>query len=1754
MRLFRLLIALGSLLMPLLLVPLSASMAEPVKFANSQIAADGARYEAFLAKNWAGNKSKVSELMARGASALKNDARAASRYFAGAAAKSPQSPEAWLGLARSLLGMDEKSLRGSERYDIPVNASGAAYIAFQRAQSDDLKADALVVLTDALQRRSFWRPAIAALKASLDIKPNPIVQAAYDKLRAEHGFRMVNYSTQSDVAQPRVCLQFSEGLASGPVNFSSFVSVNGRDPQGVNPEGQELCIDGFAHGERYEVRVRAGLPSGVGEVLEKPIELAVFVPDRKPFARFTGRAYVLPSRGQQGIPVVSVNTDAVDIEVYRIGDRSLVSTLQDGDLDRQLGSWNLEQIKSRSGERVYDGKLEVKSQLNAEVTTAFPVSEAIGTLKPGVYAMTAKSGVVTGEYQNQIATQWFIVSDIGLTAFSGDDGVHAFVRSLAETSAMAGVEVRLIARNNEVLATAKTDSSGYARFDSGLTRGEGGLQPAMLVAQTGTTDYAFLDLTSGAFDLSDRGVTGRDAPGAIDGYLYTERGVYRPGEEVHLTSLVRSREGKALSLPVTLIITRPDGVEHRRIVLDDKGAGGREASLALTDAAMTGTWRAMLHVDPKASAITQTAFLVEDFVPERLDMTLAAQDGALRPNVDFVVDASGMYLYGPPADGLVLEGEIIVREAKSVNAELAGYKFGMADETVQPVRENLADLTATDSSGKAKILVGLPKVMKTAKPLSADLLVRLRETSGRTIERKISVPVDLGLERIGIKPLFDNGVGDGEAARFDVIKLAGDGTRTDAKGLAWQLDRLDTTWQWYSRDGYWSYEAVTLTRKVADGTLDVTAGEPGKLELPVEWGRYQLEVTSGEADGAVTTVQFNAGWYSGGDNPESPEMLDVALDKKSYSAGDTAKLRIVDKLGGRALIAVLSGDMKSFQEVDVRKGGGSIDVKVGNDWGAGAYVTAMLYRPMDETAKRMPSRAAGIQWLGLDQSPRTLGVQLGVADKITSGDGLKIPVSISGLKAGEAAYMTVAAVDVGIVNLTRFATPAPEGHFYAQTKLGTEIRDFYGRLIDGMRAERGKLRSGGDADGGMQAEGSPPVEETVALYSGIVTVGPDGTASVDFDLPDFNGSVRVMAVAWSADKLGSAATDVIVRDPIAVTSSAPRFMTLGDEVRLGLDMHNVDGPDGTYRLSVDQQIGEGALSTILSRDVALKNGERRPERFNVKPSQIGPHTFAVRISGPGNVAVARTLRFDVKPPAGDIKRITVSSIKPGGKLTVSSDLVADMIGQRTVVNVSVGRAARFDVPGLLAQLDRYPYGCAEQTVSRALPLVYANALATRVGMGQDEAIRSRVQGAVDRVFAMQDGSGAFGAWGPAYTDLWLTAYVTDFLTRAKETGYAVNPIGFGQALDRLQNFIAYAQDFEKGGEDRAYALYVLARNGRAPAGELRYYADTRLKRFSSPLAKAQIGAALAMIGDKPRAETVFASAIADMRAPAEVVARSDYGSLLRDGAALVTLTSESGIAKSEAPKLIDTVAEAFQSQAYTSTQEQAWMLLAANSLTDGAGSARLSVDGVAQDGALMKAISPAELEGRGIEIANTGDAEVDAVISVVGAALTPEPAVSKGFAITRNAFTLDGKAVALDSATGGTSEIAQNQRLVMVVNVTTQNEGGRVLVVDRLPAGLEIENPRLVDGGDIKALDWLKTNERPEHTEFRDDRFVAAFNFSGGNGGRMEPAGTTMTMAYVVRAVTPGSYVHPAATVEDMYRAEHHARTDTGRLVVTPAE
>lgn len=1654
------------------------------------------------------------------------------------AATTPEDSANWLKLAKTIFQI--RSASSSEQTFLLERASTAAYIAYQRAGNPAEEADALAVLGRAMSDRQIWRPALDALRLSLDMREVADVRGQYEKMRDEHGFRLLDYTVDSDGASPRACFQFSEDLAKR-VDFAPFLALAGTDKPALSAEGKQLCVDGLKHGERYNVNLRAGLPSTVKETLPKSAEFNVYVRDRKPFVRFTGRAYVLPRTGQRGIPLVSVNTPAVTVNVFRIGDRNLINTVIDSDFQKTLSSYQLGDLGDEKGVKVWTGELATATTLNQDVITAFPVDQALGDLQPGVYVMTATPKSPGSDDDGRLATQWFIVSDMGLSAFSGNDGIHVFVNSLASTEAVGKAEVKLVARNNEILATRKTDDSGHVLFEAGLARGEGGLSPAMLTVTSEKADYAFLSLKTSAFDLTDRGVSGRAVPAGADAFVYAERGVYRSTETVYLTALLRDGQGNAMAGgPLTLVIERPDGVEFRRAVLPDQGAGGRSMVVPLNSAVPTGTWRVRAFTDPKGSSVGETTFMVEDYIPERIEFNISSKEKMIKAEVPVELKVDGRFLYGAPASGLQLEGDMLVTSAASGRPGYPGYKFGVADEeTASNERTPIENLPEADANGVATFPVSLAKAPTSTRPQEAQIFVRMAEAGGRAVERKLVLPVAPATPLIGIKPLFgDKSVAEGDKAEFDVVFVAPDGKQLPRDGLRYELLKMESRYQWYRQNSSWEYEPVKSTSRVADGDLTLTADKAARVSLAPQPGRYRLDVKSTEANGPVTSVQFDVGWYSDG-SADTPDLLEISIDRPEYVSGDSMVVSVNARSAGKLTINVLGDRLLTTQTVDVKEGTQQVKLTVGKDWGTGAYVLATLRRPLDAATLRMPGRAIGLKWFGIDKTTRTLQLALSPPPLVRPGTALKIPVKLDGLNPGEDAKIVVAAVDVGILNLTNYKPPAPDDYYLGQRRLTSEIRDLYGQLIDGMQGTRGQLKTGGDA-AGAELQGSPPTQKPLALYSGIVTVGPDGTAEVSFDIPEFAGTARVMAVAWSSTRLGRATIDVTVRDPVVLTATLPRFLLNGDRGTMSFDLDNVEGAAGDYTINVNTT-GPVKVTGNPTTTVKLAAKQRTSMSLAIDAGGAGTANLDVDIKGPNGLALARHYALDVKAATQILARRSIRTLAKGESLTLTSDMFADLVSGTGSVSLSVSLSTALDAATILKALDRYPHGCSEQITSRAMPLLYVNDLAAGAHLAMDTAVDQRIRDAIERLLARQGSNGSFGLWSAGGDDAWLDAYVTDFLTRAREKGFAVPDVLFKNALERIRNSVVNANEPEKdGGRNLSYGLYVLARNGAAPIGDLRYLADTKLGNLATPIAKSQLAAALALVGDKARAERVYGAAL-DALAPKPMIefGRVDYGSALRDAAALVSLASEGNAPRATLTQAVQRVEVARGLTPYTSTQENAWLVLASRALSKE--TMALDIDGSAIKTAAYRSYKAEHMAGKPVKITNTGDAPVQAVVSVSGSPVTPEPAVSNGFKIERNYFTLDGKPADISKA-------KQNDRFAVVLKITeAKPEYGHIMVSDYLPAGLEIDNPKLVSSGDTGTLDWIEDGEEPENTEFRDDRFTAAID-------RASDDTAVFTVAYVVRAVSPGKYVLPQAYVEDMYNPSRYGRSGTGSVEVRPAK
>ncbi|MBW6457428.1 MAG: hypothetical protein K0A98_16220, partial [Trueperaceae bacterium] len=1000
-------------------------------------------------------------------------------------------------------------------YDLNRRAALAAINAARRLD-EAARAPALVVLASALEATYRGDAALGALRLADALRPG-VAPEDLARLWARFGFRLLVHDVDASGAAPRICLTFSEDL-SPTRDYAPFVRSDATG-LALEIEGSQLCLTGVAYGETYAVTLRAGLPAVTGDALPRDVPLEVYVRDRAPSVRFPGRAYVLPAVGPRALPVETVNADQLELRLLRVSDRNLVNAIREGQFAEALSAWEGERFESLLAEPVWQGTARLDGTLNRATTSRLPLDD-LGALEPGVYVLRA-SVPGADPWEAPPATQWFLVSDLGVTTLSGADGVHVVAQRLSDARPVEGLRVTLLARSNRVLGEARTDAQGLARFAAGLTRGTGAAAPALVLVE-GDGDMAVLSLEESEFDLSDRGVEGREAPGPLDVFLTPDRGAYRPGETIHLTALVRDPGARAVpGLPLTTRLLRPDGVEAARVVSQRDLAGGHVVSFPLGSDVPRGVWRLEVHADPDAPALASAAVLVEDFVPERVDFDLALDregpvDPALPPNLRI----EARHLFGPPAAGLALSGSVGVFATPELPG-WPGFLFGRHDHPVDAQRRPFDAGLQTDADGRLTAPLPLDRLVLENRPYALDVDATLVDGSSRPVERSLTRALRPPGPVVGIRPAFDGALPEHAEAAFELVLVGPDGEAMPGE-VRWQVDRVETRYQWFSQGGSWYWEPVSQRQRVAEGVVRVGAGGaggadaddgparaegPARIAVPVTWGRHELRV-SYEGDAfASASMAFSAGWYPAASARETPEMLEVSLDAAGYAPGDVARLRIVPEGAGMALVSVLADRVIDTRLVPV-DGETVVELPVTDDWGVGAYVTASLIRPSDGP-EHVPARSLGVAHAAVEPGARVLRTVLLAPDEVHGRERLALTLELPDAPDGPA-YATVAAVDLGALTLTGFEPPDPTGHYFGQRRLGVAIRDLYGRLIDARAGAMGEVRSGGGADGDEAARSGPlPAEDVLALFSGPVEL-VDGRAEVGFDLPAFQGTVRVM--------------------------------------------------------------------------------------------------------------------------------------------------------------------------------------------------------------------------------------------------------------------------------------------------------------------------------------------------------------------------------------------------------------------------------------------------------------------------------------------------------------------------------------------------------------------------------------------------------------------------------------------------------------------
>ncbi|MGZ3305816.1 MAG: alpha-2-macroglobulin family protein, partial [Asticcacaulis sp.] len=1213
-----------------------------------------------------------------------------------------------------------------------------------------------------------------------------------------------------------------------------------------------------------------------------------------------------------------------------------------------------------------------------------------------------------------------------------------------------------------------------------------------------------------------------------------------------------------------LIISRPSGVEAFRFGFTKTPMGYAGADVILPKTAPRGQWKATVKLDGMDDAAGSAAFAVEDFAPQRLgvDVKANAQQPLLSLTEQRPVQVSAHYLYGAIGSGLQVTGEARIRQDPNPFPAFKDYSFG--DES-QPYAEKYTDLpgTVTDGAGNAVFPFDASLAGDTTQPLSVLLTASVFEPGGRPVKESQTLHIMPSPLYLGVKTEQKDQGGWKNAPQmsFNIIGLTPQGQKTAVGGVIVRLISEIHNYDWYVVDGKWNWRETHRDVLVSSKTVDLNANTGFTFERGLDWGDYRLEV---EVPGKAKTVtRFASGWGSPAQGSDAPDFVRLTAGSKDYNQGDTVSLTLKAPYKGEAQIAVATDHVIALKTVSVGEGGTTVRLKSSAEWGGGAYIMVSVIQPRDPVASSKPRRAIGLIYVPLDPKSRKLNVVIPVSDapqqpKIDDKghNYIDVPIEVKGLKLGDKAKISVAVVDQGILNLTKFTSPDPAGWYFGKRALGVDYNDDYGRLLDPNLGAPAPMEYGADQIGGEGLTTTPI--RTVALWSGVIQTGMDGKSVIHLPIAKFNGELRVMAVAWTDEAVGSAQQRLIVREPVVMDLALPRFLSPGDHAFATLELDNVSGVAGVYHAIVK---GFQGLVLAFEKAFNLGHGQRVIEAIPMTASNTtGVSNVHIALNGPG--PDGKGYRFDddfqiqTRLGWGAETRVDVQPQGVNQTYTPDGSLLSGLQPGSATVQVSYSPFRNIDPAPLAAALGKYPYGCTEQVTSTAMPWLYADP--SMVGAELSKPSHYALKTAVDRILDRQSEDGAIGLWraGDAEADGFIGAYATDFLLEARARGVYVPQEAIDKALAAMRDMakpdgftsVNYRLSYPQGwtfygvtseqmtkqlrSRASAYALYVLAKAHSGDLARLRWYRDVQFKDEQSPLARAQVAAGLAMMGDRARARLAFREAI-------DKLGYSDpndwYQSPLRDLAGVIALAYESGngdIAQS----LIGRLENAVKSPSQMNTIEDAYVLRAASYMLKASGPTHVAAQGVsALPGSLnVQRFGVTQLAAA--HIRNTGSGPIWRTVTVIGTASNPPGASSQGLSVSKTFYSLDGQR--LDP-----SHLTQGQKVLIVLTGHSAEATTRPIVVDdALPAGFEIDSTLSADDAQNGPFKFVGTLTAAKVQEALDDRFIAAFDLSSAHD---------FTLAYVARAVTQGDYYLPGAEARDFYRATSFARTQGGRTVIS---
>jgi uncharacterized protein YfaS (alpha-2-macroglobulin family) len=1593
-------------------------------------------------------------------------------------------------------------------------------------------------------------------------------------LPSKNNFQVTQVTAEYELEDGFLHVYTNQTVESGQ-NIKALVSLEPKADFKIEMQDYGFLIKGKFQPGTYQLRVSSELRGIFGGRLKEDYQQAVVFGEMKPAIAFVSKkGLYLSSAGSKDVGVRIINVPKIKVQVYKIYENNLLAFFRSngysggGYSDEEYYDDYESNIYISEGDNPYGDLVMEREYESRQLGKAGQVQllnldlQQINNFQ-GIYVVKVSST----EDQYLRATKMVSISDIGLIVRETENEVLVFANSIMTAKPLSGVKVSLISSNNQNIYQADTDADGLAKFADIRSKAPN-FRVQMVTAQKAdkASDFNYLHFGQSQVETSRAEVGGvRDNPTGYQAFLYGDRDIYRPGETMHMHTIVRNGQWQPIEkMPMKLKILLPNGKEFTTIKanLNDQSAFG--ATVNLPASTVTGTYQAEVYTSNDV-LLTSKSISVEEFIPDRIKVNVNLDKEAVKSGESVEVKATALNLFGPPAANRNYELSFNLSRKYFSAEKFPDYNFSLYGKDNQTF-EQIVRQGSTDAQGQFTESVEVPGEYRDLGLLQGRIFTTVFDESGRPVNRANRFDVLTQDVFYGIQ-YFDYYVDTKQSLQIGLAALSFDGKPLNASG---KVRVVKSNWQTVlEKDDYGSFRYVSRKQEqvLEERKVQFNNGKATYGFIPQLSGEYEIQLSRPGADTYVAQHFYAYGF--GNTQNSSFEVntdgqITIELDKKKYEVGDEAKVLLKTPFAGRLLVTVERNRVFEHFYVDTDKKSASVTIPIKKEYLPNAYISATLIKPLDDGSIPL-TVAHGFAPFNVERKESLLPLEISAAAK--TGTKTKQTITVKSRPESNI-EVTLAVVDEGILQLKNYVTPDPHAYFYQKRALEVNSYDLYPLLLPEYSGS--KSSTGGDGYD-LQNRVNPLTNkrvQLVAFWSGVLKTNGSGEASYTIDIPQFSGDLRIMALAYKDDAFGSAQASMKVADPIVVSTSLPRFASPGDQLQVPVTLTNTtkQAASATIKIKASGALG---VNGEAQQTISISPNSEAQVQFAVNASDaIGNGQVVVEVNGLGGT-FSESTEMTVRPITS-LQKISGDGMAAAGKTSTFS-LANDFIPATASGKLIVSKSPVVQFASSLDYLLRYPYGCVEQTISSAFPQLYFAELsgsvlkavkANNTTQLANSTAAYNVQAAINKLQAMQLYSGGLSYWpGGGDESWWGSIYAAHFLLEARKAGYEVNGKVVERLLSYLQQQVRRKQTAEyfyytdaaqaQGSNARTYrkskyiapkevfyTLYVLALGARQDVATMNYYKSNRnLMALDS---KYLLASTYRMLGDQASFTAVLPKEFKGE--VAETAFGGSFYSYVRDEAISLNALLEADPDNPQIPMLARHLSEQMKRQYggyyYYSTQENAWALLALGKLAKKAGTSDVRAE-IKAGGTSLGTFTGEDMVlkqgvvGKNISITPSGTGNLYYFWQAEGLSSSNVVKEEDNYLQVRKTF-LDRFGRALSGNT-----FRQNDLVVVKITLSTTDGSNvdNVVITDMLPAGFEIENPRI---SSFPEMTWASNAATPQHQDIRDDR-INLFTTA---------RGSAQTFYYVVRAVSKGTFKMGPVSADAMYNGEYHSQNGAREITV----